>query len=604
MAQPPHHSGIFQDLLVFLTTAAVVVPFVQRIKLSPVLGFLLAGAALGPFGLGAWAGQAPWLSWVTVSKGEGLGEIAELGVVFLLFVVGLELPIQRLITMRRLVFGLGGLQIALSAIAIGIVAQFFGSDAAAATIIGFSLALSSTAIVVELLAHQTRLTTASGRSSFSVLLAQDLAVVPLLFLVTILGTGQGGSIMTGLITAFVQAALAIVVIVGVGTVLLRPLFRMVAASDSVEIFVAATLLVAVGSGMLTAQAGMSMALGAFVAGLLLAETEFRRAIETHMEPFKGLLLGLFFFTVGMSLDIAAVISSPLKVFGAVLGLVVLKAAIIIPLLRLFRFSLPTAIESAALLGSAGEFAFIVIGLAAATGVVPPDDGAFIIVVASLSMMLIPFFDIGGRWVASKIQGDPLAVVDPALAELPPEEGRPRAIVIGYGRVGQLVSDMLEHHDVPHLVTEKVPNLVSDARGLGRPVYYGDGKSTQFLLTCGLMDAHAVIITMHLWPEVDELVKAVRSIRPDVVIVARARDADHARKLYELGVTDAVPETIEASLQLSEAALVGLGTPIGLVIASVHEKRDEFRATLQGALGQSSEREPRGVRAKTTTKAQT
>ncbi len=460
--------------------------------------------------------------------------------------------------------------------------------------IGLSLALSSTAIVLEVLSEQERLPSATGRASFAILLAQDLAVVPLLLLVTILGPGKQGSIAAGLLQAFGQAALAIGLIVALGTVLLRPLFRLVASSQNTELFIAATLLVAVGSGVATAAAGLSMALGAFVAGLLLAETEFRRAIETALEPFKGLLLGLFFFTVGMSLDLGALLLNPLPVLAAVLALTAVKGIILAGLMRGFGFRVPTAIKTAALLGPGGEFAFIVIGLAASYSILPAEAATFVLAVTSLSMAMIPVFDYAGQKLAGRFEKP--EAVDPSLGLLPPEESTARAIVVGHGRVGQLVSDMLDRHNVPHVVTERIAKLVSEARREGRPVYFGDGRNTAFLERCGLKTAKAVIITIHTWPEIDELVAAVRSMRPDIVIVARARDAEHARHLYELGVTDAVPETIEASLQLSEAALVGLGTPMGPVIASIHEKRDEYRIALQKAAGAAG-RESHGLRAK-------
>jgi CPA2 family monovalent cation:H+ antiporter-2 len=256
MTAPGLDLGIYRDVMVVLTTAAVIVPLVQRLKVSPILGFLLAGIALGPKGLGA----LPAFDWVTINDEKSLAALAELGVVFLMFLIGLELSLKRLVTMRRQVFALGGLQIAISGAVIGLAAWLLGSTAEAATIIGFSLALSSTAIVVEVLSRQNRFRTATGRASFAVLLAQDLAVVPLLLLVTILGPGQQESILTGLLLAFAQAGLAIAAIVVVGSALLRPLFRLVASSDNKELFVAATLFVAVGSGLLTAVAGLSMAL--------------------------------------------------------------------------------------------------------------------------------------------------------------------------------------------------------------------------------------------------------------------------------------------------------------------------------------------------------
>ncbi len=592
MAAAGHDLSIYRDIMVVLTTAAVIVPLVQRLKVSPILGFLLAGIALGPKGFGA----LPAFDWVTVNDEKSLAALAELGVVFLMFLIGLELSLKRLVTMRRQAFFLGGLQIAVSGALIGLFSwAFLGRTPEAATIIGFSLALSSTAIVVEVLSRQNRFRTNTGRASFAVLLAQDLAVVPLLLLVTILGPGQQDSILKGLLLAFAQAGLAIAVIVILGTVVLRPLFKLVASSDNSELFVAATLFVAVGSGLLSAAAGPSMALGAFVAGLLLAETEFRRAIEATIDPFKGLLLGVFFFTVGMSLDAGALLNDPLPILAATLALVGAKVAVAWALLRAFGSSNVVALQSAMLLGPGGEFAFIVIGLAVTYGILTGEGGAFVQAIAALSMAAIPLLDYAARYWASKIA--PQRLADPALSQLP-EDSRVRAIVIGYGRVGSLVSEMLDRHKVKHLVIERSPDIVSRARAENKPVYFGDAKNVGFLNRCGFQEAAAVIITIHVNAEIDEIVRVMRAERRKVVIVARARDAEHARHLYDLDVTDVVPETIEASLQLTEAALVGLGVPTGLVIASVHERRDEFRAELQDAAKRAGRDTTRAVRAKT------
>lgn len=585
MDVPAHDLGTYRDLMVVLATAAVLVPLMARLRISTVLGFLIAGAVLGPTGLGSFAAGFPAVGWFTVTDREGLAPLAELGIVFLLFLVGLELSFKRLVTMRRLVFGLGGSQVVITAAVISLALLMFGQGSSDALIIGLSLALSSTAVVVEVLSRQQRLPSAAGRASFAVLLFQDIAVVPLLLLVAILTPGQEGSIVANAAGAFGQAALGVAVIVGLGSIGLRPLFRLVASNENTELFVAATLLVAVGSGLLAASMGLSMALGAFVAGLLLAETEFRRAIETTIEPFRGLLLGVFFFTVGMSLDFGALFASPLALGGAIIALLTVKAAIVVALMRGFGFSWPVTVESASLLAPSGEFAFIVATIAVFNNVLTAETGNFLKAVTAFSIALIPLFDFAGRRLSRRIAGlqADAGSLAQTPAELPPEEARPQAIVVGYGRVGELVSDMLDRHGIPHIVTERVPNVVRDARAKGRPVYFGDGRNTQFLTHCGLRDAKAVIITMHVWKEVGELVEAVRSLNPKIVTVARARDADHARELYEIGVTDAVPETIEASLQLSEAALVGLGVPAGPVIASIHEKRDEFRAALQGAV---------------------
>ncbi len=581
--------AIYREAMIVLATAAILVPLGQRFKLSPILGFLIAGALLGPGGLGALWYSFPAVRWIAITDERGLGAIADLGVVFLLFLIGLELSYKRLVTMRRLVFGLGTLQVAISAVVIGLIASLLGARPGGAVLIGLSLALSSTAIVIEVLSRKQRMHTVTGRTSFAILLLQDLAVVPLLFLVTILGPENKGSLLGGLLQAFAQAVLVIAAIVIVGTLILRPLFRLVASAQSTELFVAAALFVAVGSGLATAAAGLSMALGAFVAGLLLAETEYHRAIEATIEPFKGLLLGVFFFAVGMSLDIGGLIANPLPIAAGIVGLIAIKAAVAMGLLRLFRVPWAASIETALLLGPGGEFAFIVIGLAVIKDIVARDTGALVLAITSFSMALVPLLDYLGRRLGKEFskQQEPNA----ALTQAPPED-RVDAIVIGCGRVGRLVSEMLAEHKVGHIIIDSDASVVTKWRREGRPVYYGDAKNAVFLRRCGIGAAKGVIITVDRSSVADAIVAAVREQRKDVVIVARAGDEAHARHLYKLGVTDAVPETVEASLQLSEAALVGLGVPTGPVIASIHEKRDEFREALQGAAG----RPTRGLRA--------
>lgn len=579
---------VYREAMILLATAAVLVPIGQRFRLSPILGFLIAGAVLGPHGLGALKWALPPLQWITVSEERGLGAIAELGVVFLLFIIGLELSLKRLITMRRLVFGLGTAQVAISAVIIGGIAGLFGLKPAAAVLVGLSLALSSTAVVIEVLSRRGRLNTTTGRTSFAILLLQDLAVVPLLFLVSILGPDHQGSLLSGLAQAFGQAVLVIAVIGVVGTWLLRPFFRLVASADSTELFVAAALFVVVGSGLVTAAAGLSMALGAFMAGLLLSETEYHRAIEATIDPFKGLLLGVFFFSVGMSLNIPALFADPWPILLGIAGLLIIKGGVLVGLLRLFRIPWPSTIETAVLLGPGGEFAFIVIGLAMVGHIISEENGALVLAITSFSMALVPVLDHFARRLSGSLTARD---VNPVVAVLPPQE-RVDAIVIGSGRVGRLVSDMLTRHNIKHIIIERDPAVVARGRTKGLPVYYGDAKNPLFLKRCGLDEAKGVVITINKASAVSEIVTTVRELRDDILIVARARDAEHARHLYKQNVTDAVPETIEASLQLSEATLVGLGVPTGPVIASIHEKRDEFREQLQGAAG----RPTRGLRA--------
>lgn len=584
---------VYSDALVVLGTAGVVVPLVQRFGLSPVLGWLGAGAILGPLGLGLFKDALPFLYWITVVDAKNVALIADLGVVFLLFLIGLELSYERLMTMRRLVFGLGSLQVVLTTLAIGGVLNLAGAKPAAAVVIGACLALSSTAIVLELLSGQGRLATTAGRTSFAVLLAQDIAVVPILLLVVILGASAGGSVAAGVATALAKAAVALVAIVVVGRLLLRPLFRHVAENGTRELFVAATLFVIVASGLAAALAGLSMALGAFVAGLLLAETEYRKAIEATIEPFKGLLLGLFFFSVGMSIDLREIARQPLLLAGAVAGLVVLKAAIMIGLARAFRISWRASVETGLLLGPAGEFGLVGIGMATTLGIIAAQTSSFAVAVISVSMALIPGLSVLARRVSQRLA--PSASVAPELAQAPPPTEKGQVLVIGLGRVGQVVSTMLDRHGLINLAIENDPAIVSEQRHRGRNVYFGEASSEALLRHCGLMEARAVIVTVRSQSRIDAIVAKVRALRPDVVVISRARDAGHARHLYAIGVTDAVPETIEASLQLSEAALIGIGKPAGPVIASIHEMRDEFRKDLQQAAGAAGRAVTMGLR---------
>lgn len=569
----------YSDALVVLGTAGVVVPMVRHWGINPVLGYLGAGAILGPLGLGSLVREAPFLYWFTVTDAQNVEGIANLGIVFLLFLIGLELSFRRLVTMRRLVFGLGGLQVLVTSALISAAALFSGQSSDTAVILGASLALSSTAIVLELLSSERRLATTTGRASFSVLLAQDLAVVPILVFVAVLGVGGGGSLLTHISSAILKAVVAVAFLILVGRLLMRPLFQMVAGTHSTELFVAATLFVIVGAGLAAHQAGLSMALGAFVAGLMLAETEYGKAIEATVEPFKGLLLGIFFFTVGMAIDFRVFMREPAWLLAAVIGILAGKAIVLIVIGRLFKLPWPATIEIGFLLGPVGEFAFVSIGMAAAAGLIEPRVSGFAVAVTAVTMALTPLLNMLAQRLAAKLRSE--RTPDPELAVRPPGD-RAQAIVIGYGRVGKVVCSLLTSHGLNYIAVDHEAIGVARDRRDGHKVYFGDATEPGFLEACGLMQTTGVIITIQSRSAIDAVVERIRAVRPDVLIISRARDADHARHLYAIGATDAVPETIEASLQLSEAALVGLGVAVGHAIASVHEKRDEFRLTLQQA----------------------
>ncbi len=573
----PVEPGQYKDVLLVLAAAGIVAPLMHRLKISPVLGYLATGIAFGPYGLGRLAESLPFLSAITIRNTDDLAPIAELGVVFLLFLIGLELSPERAWALRRFVFGLGLAQVVVTTAAIGFGLTWIGLPGPAAFVIGAAVALSSTAMVVEVMAERKRLNSAAGRATFAVLLMQDLAVVPILFMVSILAANTSGSVVQGLFSALAQTLFVLGLIVVVGRLALRPLFRFVASTDTSEMFMATALLVVVGTSVVTATAGLSMALGAFAAGLLLAETEYRRAIQITIEPFKGLLLGLFFLTVGMTVDLATIARRPGDIVLGVVGLLTVKFLVTFAIARLMRLSMPVAVESGLVLAAGGEFAFVVIGMATTLKVVAPQTGDFTLAVVSLTMVAIP----GLAWLAA--QAAPKlarrAAPEGEAAEPPPDDARVSAVVVGYGRVGQLIGRMLDDHKIAYIASDRDANTVAVARKAGRPVYFGDASRPDFLDRLGLRHARALIVTTQS-RQMDEIVAQARAVRPDLTIVARARDGRHATELYRLGATICVPETIEASLQLSEAALVGLGVPMGLAIAAIHERRDEFRKELQ------------------------
>jgi CPA2 family monovalent cation:H+ antiporter-2 len=505
-------------------------------------------------------------------------QLAELGVVFLLFSIGLELTFERLKAMRRMVFGLGALQVVLCSLVLTGLFLLLGQSIVASIALGMAIALSSTAVVIPVLADRKALKTASGRSVFAVLLAQDIAVAPIMITVVMLAggvagaSGENSSGLSGLL-ALIPALIGIGILVVLGRWLLRPLFNTVAFSRSRELFMAACLLCVLVAGQISVMAGLSMGLGAFVAGVLLAETEYRREIENMVEPFKGLLLGLFFVTVGARLEIAAVVSQPALVLGLAAALIIVKMAVIYPVARLFGLNNRSAIETAAVLGPAGEFAFVIIDQAIGHKVLSAEVGQAVILASIISLFCIPFLAAGAARLSKKLAKNATAPTSVA-PEIVSEAAK--VIVVGFGRVGELVTDLLKAHNIEYMVVDINPQVTTRARAMNVEAWYGDASAAEFLHSLGIERARAVVVTASNPVFTDQVVKAVRAMRADVHIIARARDASHAQRLYEMGATDAVPETIEASLQLAENTLIDLGVPMGLVLASVHERRDVFR----------------------------
>jgi len=584
-----HGGAEYKDLLVFLAAAGVVVPLLGRLKISPILGFLAAGVLLGPDGLNRLAPVAPWLGWFTIGDRAQIAQLSELGVAFLLFMIGLELSWERLKSMRRLIFGLGMSQVIVCAVALSALFLLMGQSLAAAAVLGLGLALSSTAMVMPVLAETGRLKGVVGRSTFSVLLAQDLSVAPILITVSVLaaaahpgGLLEPSAIGRSLFT-LAPAAAALAVVVLAGRRLLRPLFRVVARSGGKdggkELFVAFSLLLVVGAGLGAQAVGLSMSIGALIAGLLIAETEYRREVEVNIEPFKGLLLGVFFVGVGIGLDLDAVAAHPAEIVGVALAIMAVKVAVVFGLARVWGVAAKTALEMALVLAPAGEFAFIILTTGMVEGIADQGFTQGVMLSATISMFLVPLMaELGRRLGDRTTRNGPAPVETPVPA---PREGA--VIIVGFGRVGHLVGELLTAHKVDFIAVDSDEAAVTSGRREGLDVHYGDAARADMLKLCGVENARAVVVTMDAPSKVDEVVAAVRSLRADMPLIARARDDRHAARLYGLGATDAVPETTEASLQLAENVLVDLGVPMGLVLASIHEKRDHFREVFQAAV---------------------
>ncbi len=578
-----YFSHYYSETLVFLAVAGVVVPLFKQLKLSPVHGFLLAGLALGPFGLGGLESEAPWIAPFTINNGEDIGALAELGVVFLMFMVGLELSAARLWLARRMVFGLGALQVLSCSLALGSLAYILGQPTSSAVVLGAAGSLSSTAIALPTLAERGRLQTVAGRTSFAILLFQDLSVAPLLFMVSLLSSE--GPVGIRLIETLGPGVIAVAALVAFGQLALRPLFGWVAAARSPELFMAACLLVILGTSFVTAAAGQSMALGAFVAGLLLAETEFRRQIEALIDPFKGLLLGLFFLSVGATMDLARVYASLTATLMIAMGLIATKATVVFLAARGFSLSRASAGETALIIAGGGEFAFVLLSAPISGHILPPDVAATATAAVTISMLTIPFLvALAERHFARKAAETRAPVFAPA------DGGAEAAVVIaGYGRTGVLVARMLARHGVSFIAIDDDIRVVRRARRQAEArVFYGDATNPEMLRCCGLSDAQALVVTPTSPETAKAIVAGVRSENATLPIFARARDLAVAKRLYRFGVTDAVPIDVEPSLHLSELVLVELGVPLGRVIASIHEQRDEFRGAIK-AKGKNARR---------------
>jgi len=538
------HSSVHLFEVVILLAAAVVSVGVFRvIRLSPVLGYLAAGMVIGPFGLGL------------IQDVEATAGIAEFGVIFLLFLIGLELSMNRLRGMRTHVFGFGTAQVLLTAALLGIFFAGTGSSQNIAIILGGGLALSSTAIVLQVVGEQGEKSSQVGRLSLAILILQDLAVIPLLVLVSTLANTQE-PLPEALAGAAIRAGIGIVVIFIAGYLLLRPLFRFIASLDNTELFSATTLLVVLGLPMLCGLAGLSPALGAFMAGLLVAETEFRPQIEADILPYKGLFLGLFFMSVGMSLNIDMLTDKFFNIIGFTVALMAVKALILMALCRIFGFSLSTSIHTGLLLSQGSEFAFVLFSLAGSQQLIDPNLRQMLLVVITLSMALTPLVAQLGKKAALMLEKHAISHPDAMLEET--LDLSQHVIISGFGRVGHTVARLLEVENIRFAAIDMDSFLVAKERKGGIPVYYGDSTRVHVLNALGLARARAVVITHNDTRVAMQTIAAVRDINPDIPIISRAKNIEQLLKLEKAGATLAIAEMFETSLQLSGALLKSLG----------------------------------------------
>ncbi|NJN51807.1 MAG: potassium transporter TrkA [Gammaproteobacteria bacterium] len=558
------------DALVFLVAAGIVIPIAKRFRISPVLSFLLVGLAVGPYGVARFAEQFDWLRVVLITDVAGVHALGELGVVFLLFMIGLELSLERLWALRRLVFGMGSTQIVLTAVVIGVIAHRYGNTLETSIILGACLALSSTAVVMQLLAEQGRFGTPVGRGSFAVLLAQDIWVVPILFLVGALAAGEGESLGLSIGLALGKATAAVVLILGIGRIVVRPLFRLVSETKSPEPFMAMTLLVIITTAALTHAAGLSAALGAFLAGLILAETEFRHEIEVNSEPFKGLLLGLFFITVGMGIDLAEVLADPYMIAASVAGLFAIKTVITALIARGFGFGWAPAAEIGLLLGQGGEFAFVAIGLALGLALVPIDTAQFMLIVVSATLFLTPLAARLAHSLGRAVERRQRVTSEPDSDITGDFDGH--VVIIGYGRTGRLVAELLDRQQIAHVALDLDATRVRTLRAAGAPVFVGDATRGGVLERLQLHHAIALVVTTDDPDAAHRVVETARGLAPQLPILVRAHDSDHAAELLAVGATAVIPEVLEAALQLGQALLEKVGLPPDSVRALVESQR--------------------------------
>ena len=528
-------SGYLLEVIIILLAAIVGILVFKHARLGSVLGYLVAGAVIGPSGF------------KFVTEGQTIQSLAELGVVFLLFTVGLELPFERIRVMFGRIFALGAAQIFVTAAVIGVIAYLMGVRGPAVLVIGGGLALSSTAIVLRMLSDRGELTTVFGRTAFGVLLVQDLVVGPFLVVVVALGLSEG-ELMGSLGIAALKAVAAVMAILGLGKVVLRQSLWQVAAIREPEVFAGFTLLIVLASSLMTQAAGLSMGFGAFLAGMLLAETHYRHQVAAEIQPFRGLLLGLFFMTIGMSIDLELTVQKAGVVALLVIGILVVKAALIIALARAFRQPLAQSISLGLLLCQGGEFGFVLFGAAATVGVLPAKHAHILVVAVALTMMVTPFLAGLGRRLEGRIESASLARVEDVQSTI--DHLSDHVVIAGFGRVGSTVANSLTDAGEPYIAVDLDPRRITQAQSRNLPVYYGDATNPEILAALHVERARAVVVAVDDPKAALALVALISYIFPTLKVYARASDEAHARQLEEAGADIVVPELIATGVRLA------------------------------------------------------